>query len=137
VIDPLLVRHGIVLAGQIADLAGPIDPQTHLNRDFAEHRLEECLVALALLAVAAGLDEAGAVAIELHSFAVSLISAAVRLGALDHAAARRVLLRARLVLAEAAAFGETLGWRDISGFAPRIEQMQFQHAYTNLHMFVS
>jgi hypothetical protein len=45
VIDPLLVRHGIVLAGQIADLAGPIDPQTHLNRDFAEHRLEECLVA--------------------------------------------------------------------------------------------
>jgi hypothetical protein len=45
VIDPLLVRHGIVLAGQIADLAGPIDPQTHLNRDFAGHRLEECLVA--------------------------------------------------------------------------------------------
>jgi len=45
VIDPLLVRHGIVLGGQIADLAGPIDPQTHLNRDFAEHRLDECLVA--------------------------------------------------------------------------------------------
>jgi hypothetical protein len=45
VIDPLLVRHGIVLGGQIADLAGPIDPQTHLNRDFAEHWLDECLVA--------------------------------------------------------------------------------------------
>jgi hypothetical protein len=45
VIDPLLVRHGIVLAGEIGDLAGPIDPQTHLNRDFLEHRLEECLVA--------------------------------------------------------------------------------------------
>jgi hypothetical protein len=45
VIDPLLVRHGIVLAGQIGDLAGSIDPQTHLNRDFAEHRLDECLVA--------------------------------------------------------------------------------------------
>jgi hypothetical protein len=45
VIDPLLVRHGIVLAGRIGDLAGPIDPQTHLNRDFPEHRLEECLVA--------------------------------------------------------------------------------------------
>jgi hypothetical protein len=44
-IDPLLVRHGIVLAGQIGDLAGPIDPQTHLNRDFLEHRLDECLVA--------------------------------------------------------------------------------------------
>jgi hypothetical protein len=45
VIDPLLVRHGIVLGGQVADLAGPIDPQTHLNRDFAEHRLDHCLVA--------------------------------------------------------------------------------------------
>ena len=45
VIDPLLVRHGIVLAAQIGDLAAPIDPLTHLNRDFAEHRLEECLVA--------------------------------------------------------------------------------------------
>jgi hypothetical protein len=45
VIDPLLVRHGIVLGGQIADLAGPIDPATHLNRDFAEHRLDECLIA--------------------------------------------------------------------------------------------
>jgi hypothetical protein len=45
VIDPLLVRHGIVLGGQIGDLAGPIDPQTHLNRDFLEHQLEECLVA--------------------------------------------------------------------------------------------
>jgi hypothetical protein len=44
VIDPLLVRHGIVLAGQIGDLAGPIDPLTHLNRDFFEHRLDECLV---------------------------------------------------------------------------------------------
>jgi hypothetical protein len=45
VIDPLLVRHGIVLAGQIADLAGPIDPRTHLNHDFHEHQLGECLVA--------------------------------------------------------------------------------------------
>jgi urease accessory protein len=94
-------------------------------------------VALALLAMEAGLDEAAAVAIELHSFAVSLISAAVRLGALDHAAAQRMLLRARPVLAEAAAMGETMDWRDIGGFAPRIEQMQFQHAYADLHMFVS
>lgn len=45
VIDPSLGRHGIVLAGQIGDLAGPIDPRTHLNSDFFDHRLEECLVA--------------------------------------------------------------------------------------------
>src|SRR5262249_17308939 len=57
VIDPLLVRHGIVLAGQIADMAGPIDPQTHLNRDFSEHRLEECRVAERLERGAAMLRE--------------------------------------------------------------------------------
>jgi hypothetical protein len=45
VIDPLLVRHGIVLAGHVGDLAGRIDSLTHLNRDFLEHRLDECLVA--------------------------------------------------------------------------------------------
>jgi hypothetical protein len=44
-IDPLLVRHGLVVAGRVAELAGPIDPLTHLNLDFAEHRLAECLVA--------------------------------------------------------------------------------------------
>ena len=94
-------------------------------------------MALALLAAAAGLDESAAVAIELHGFAVSLISAAVRLGALDHAAAQRLLLRARPVLAEAAAAGEMSDWRDIGGFAPWIELMQFQHTYADLHMFVS
>jgi hypothetical protein len=45
VLDPLLVRHGIVLGGQIADLAGLIDSRTHLNLDFPDHWLDECLVA--------------------------------------------------------------------------------------------
>jgi hypothetical protein len=44
-IDPLAVRHGLVVGGRIADLAGLIDPQTHLNRDFIAHRLDDCLVA--------------------------------------------------------------------------------------------
>lgn len=47
-IDPTAVRHGLVVGGQIADLAGWIDPQTHLNRDFAAHHLDDCLVAEAL-----------------------------------------------------------------------------------------
>lgn len=45
VVDPLLVRHGLVVGGAIADLAGAIEPLTHLNLDFADHRLDECLVA--------------------------------------------------------------------------------------------
>lgn len=45
VAEPLLVRHGLVVGGQVAALAGPIDPLTHLNLDFADHALDSCLVA--------------------------------------------------------------------------------------------
>lgn len=94
-------------------------------------------VALALLGAAMGLDEAAVVAVDLHTFATSLISAAVRLGALDHIGAQRLLLRARPWLIEAATIGEALHWQEIGGFAPEIELMQFRHAYDEMHMFVS
>lgn len=44
VIDPGLVRHGVIVGGRVADLAGPIEPETHLNLDFTLHRLDECLI---------------------------------------------------------------------------------------------
>jgi hypothetical protein len=44
VIDPLLARHGLVVGGRVAGLAGPIDPPTHLNLDFPAHRLDMCVV---------------------------------------------------------------------------------------------
>ena len=94
-------------------------------------------IALALLGAAAGLDEETAALVELHSFAVSLLGAAVRLGALDHAQAQRLLLGAQPTLAEAAAIGRALDWREIGGFAPQIEIMQFRHCYADMHMFVS
>jgi urease accessory protein len=94
-------------------------------------------VALALLGVAMGLDEAAVAAVELHTFATSLVSAAVRLGALDHIGAQRLLLQARPWLMEAATIGETLDWQEIGGFALEIELMQFRHAYDEMHMFVS
>jgi urease accessory protein len=94
-------------------------------------------VALALAAAATGLDEETAALVELHTFAVGLISAALRLGMIDHIAGQRLLLRAQPVLVEAAAIGRTLHWRDLGGFAPQIEIMQFRHAYADVHMFVS
>ncbi len=94
-------------------------------------------VALALLGAAAGLDEETAALVELHTFAVSLLGAAVRLGALDHAQAQRLLLGAQPALAEAAERGRALGWREIGGFAPQIDIMQFRHRYADIHMFVS
>lgn len=42
--NPRQARHALVVAGRISELAGPIDPLTHLNLDFPEHRLDECLV---------------------------------------------------------------------------------------------
>jgi urease accessory protein len=120
-----------------ADVFGEAALAEYAERVSAGRAHGHQAVALALLATAAGLDEAAAVAVELHSFAVSLLGAAVRLGALDHAAAQRLLLRARAALAEAADLGRTMDWSEIGGYAPQIELMQFQHSYADLHMFVS
>jgi hypothetical protein len=43
-IDPTAVRHGLIVAGRVQALAGPVDPLTHLNADFTEHGLEQCAV---------------------------------------------------------------------------------------------
>jgi urease accessory protein len=94
-------------------------------------------VALALLAAASGLDESAAAQIELHAFSVSLLSAAVRLGALDHIGAQRLLLHARPVMAEAAARGVDGDCSMIGEFAPGIELMQLQHQWALGHMFAS
>lgn len=47
-IDASLVHHGTVRASRVSSLAGPIDPSTHLNRDFAGHDLGECVIAARL-----------------------------------------------------------------------------------------
>lgn len=94
-------------------------------------------VALALAAHAARLAEDEAVAVELHSFTVSLVSAAIRLGAIDHVAGQRMLFQAHPAMAQAAALGRDLHWRDIGGFAPEIELAQLQHPAGGMHMFVS
>jgi hypothetical protein len=44
-IDPSAVRHGVVVAGRVAELAGLVERLTHLNSDFEAHDLERCLVA--------------------------------------------------------------------------------------------
>jgi hypothetical protein len=44
-IDPGAVRHGVVVAGRVAELAGPVERLTHLNSDFDAHDLDRCLVA--------------------------------------------------------------------------------------------
>ncbi|HVX01569.1 MAG TPA: hypothetical protein VHA09_00285 [Nitrososphaera sp.] len=45
VIDPLQIRHVTVLAGKVESMSGLIDPASHLNLDFPDHRVTTCIIA--------------------------------------------------------------------------------------------
>jgi len=49
IIDPSKSCHGTIRGGSVEDLSGPVDPLTHLNRDFPDHDLGECVVAESLV----------------------------------------------------------------------------------------
>ena len=44
VIDPIKVRHVTVAGGKIASMSGLIDPLSHLNLDFPDHRVTTCII---------------------------------------------------------------------------------------------
>ena len=44
VIDPLKIRHVALKAGRIEELSGYIDPLTHLNLDFSDHKIGQCII---------------------------------------------------------------------------------------------
>jgi hypothetical protein len=45
VIDPTRIRHVTVAGGKIALISGLIDPASHLNLDFPDHRATICVIA--------------------------------------------------------------------------------------------
>jgi len=45
VIDPTRIRHVTIAAGKLAMVSGFIDPASHLNLDFADHRATICVIA--------------------------------------------------------------------------------------------
>jgi hypothetical protein len=45
VIDPAKIRHVTVSGGKIALISGLIDPASHLNLDFPDHRATICIIA--------------------------------------------------------------------------------------------
>ena len=45
VIDPTKIRHVTVASGRIALISGLIDPASHLNLDFPDHRVTICIIA--------------------------------------------------------------------------------------------
>jgi urease accessory protein len=94
-------------------------------------------IAMALLGTAAGLTPEDVVVVELHNLAASLISAAVRLGAIDYLLAQRLTLACRPLIVAAAARGAALDWRAMHSSAPLLEIAQMRHAKAHSHLFVS
>ena len=45
VIDPRQIRHVVVMARRIKSLSGLIDPASHLNLDFPDHKVTTCIIA--------------------------------------------------------------------------------------------
>ncbi len=45
IISPTEICHVVVEHGRIADISGPIDPLTHLNLDYPDHRADLCVMA--------------------------------------------------------------------------------------------
>lgn len=44
VVDSLKIRHVAVKAGKIDEMSGYIDPLTHLNLDFFDHKVDLCII---------------------------------------------------------------------------------------------
>ena len=44
VIDPSKIRHVALKAGRIDEISGYIDPLTHLNLDFSDHKVDLCII---------------------------------------------------------------------------------------------
>jgi hypothetical protein len=45
IIDPTKIRHVTVAGGKITSMSGLIDPVSHLNLDFPDHRVTTCIIA--------------------------------------------------------------------------------------------
>src|SRR3954469_15679438 len=44
VLDPTRVRHVVVVAGMIKSMSGLIDPASHLNLDYPDHKVTNCVI---------------------------------------------------------------------------------------------
>ncbi len=43
--DPTKIRHVVIQGGKIESMSGLIDPKSHLNSDFPDHRVNICVIA--------------------------------------------------------------------------------------------
>jgi urease accessory protein len=94
-------------------------------------------VVLGVIGATVGVPRLEAVAGELYAFAVSWVSAAVRLSVTDHRTAQTVLHRARPSLAEAALGAVDRDVTHISGCTPLLDLMSMRHEEAELRLFAN
>jgi hypothetical protein len=44
IIDATKIRHAIIVGGRIESLSGLIDPSSHLNLDYPDHKVTACVI---------------------------------------------------------------------------------------------
>lgn len=42
--DPTKIRHAVIVGGRIKAMSGPIDPASHLNIDYPDHKAKACVI---------------------------------------------------------------------------------------------
>ena len=42
--DPTKIRHVIIVAGRIESMSGLVDPASHLNLDYPDHKVTNCVI---------------------------------------------------------------------------------------------
>ena len=45
VLDPRMIRHVTIMGGKIQSISGYIDPASHLNLDYPDHKVTVCVIA--------------------------------------------------------------------------------------------
>jgi urease accessory protein len=94
-------------------------------------------VVLGALGRALGISCAGTVALELQGVAGSMLSAAVRLGAIPPSGAQLALHRLRAMLVPAVEGALTAGLDDLRSTAPEFDVMQMLHEHAGVKHFAS
>jgi hypothetical protein len=42
--DPTMIRHAVIVGGKIKSMSGLIDPASHLNLDYPDHKVMACVI---------------------------------------------------------------------------------------------
>lgn len=94
-------------------------------------------VALAVACQALGVPSERACVMMLYSFCVSMAGAALRLGAIDHVAAQKVLHALKPAIAKAVQENAGRPLEEMWQFAPAIDILQMEHERMDSKMFIT